>query len=181
MVGRLSPNVVLMGLSSDGQEDVNLCQQILAEDPSTKVLVISHQDPEDYLFMAVLAGASGYVTHSANGPELVRAIGVVFSGGGYFELNAVQRVASKMKETVQPQQSAAMPEELSERDLEILMCVGEGLSSDEIASELNISPLTARNRVIRLRDRLGLPSRSRLISYAASRGILLNRLEPDSE
>ena len=130
-VGRFKPDIVLMGLRSHGQEDVDLCHQILAQAPSIKVLVISYQDPGDDLLVSVLAGASGYVTHNADGPELVRAIGVVFNGGGYFELNAVQRVATRMKETVQSRQSGAILEELSERDLEILMCVGEGLNSKE--------------------------------------------------
>ena len=82
LVSSINPSIVLMGLSSHDQEEADLCHQVTAEAPFTKVLVISYQDPGDDLLDSVIAGASGLVTHDADGPELLRAIGVVFNGGG---------------------------------------------------------------------------------------------------
>ena len=172
-VQRLRPDVVLMTLSWPARDPVVVCQEIRDRVPSTKVLIMSCQDWEDEVLISVLAEASGYVSQNADGPELAHAIRTVASGGDYFDRETVRRVIGRIRAAMAPDQSEPVPDVLTDREVTVLRMVGEGLKNPEIGLGLNIATTTVRNHIINIRGKLGLSSRSRLVSYAARRGILM--------
>ena len=172
-VERLRPDLVLTSLMWAKGEAADFCRQVRERAPSTKVIVVSFQKREEDMLIAILARASGYVSQNAEGPELVRAIRMVNDGGGYFDWDTAQRVIGRILDAVTLTQTESIPDVLTDREVTVLRMVGEGLRNPEIGRALNIAPTTVRNHIINIRAKLGLRSRSRLVSYAARRGILM--------
>ena len=125
------------------------------------------------MLISVLAETSGYVSRNADGPELAHAIRMAVSGGSYYDRETVRRVVARLRNPVGAILTVAIPDVLTEREGLILRMVGQGLDNREIGEHLNVATNTARNYVIRIRDKLGLSSRERLVSYAARWGILM--------
>ena len=130
------------------------------------------------MLTSLLADASGYVSHNSQRPELVRAIRAVVNGGTYFNWRVVQRTIDKLQRVSGSGITVPILDVLSEREMLVLKMVGEGCSNREIGQYLNIASTTARNHIERIRAKLGVSSRSRLVSYAARRRILMNPDEP---
>ena len=97
MVERLRPDVVLMSLKWQDGYAVAVCTEIRKRAPSTRIVVLSHEDGEEEMLVSVLAWASGYVSNNAQGPELVQTIRTAVNGGGYFDLKVVQRLIGRLQ------------------------------------------------------------------------------------
>ena len=181
MVEHLRPDAVLMSLRWSDPDAVAVCRQIRERSPSTRVLIMSYQDREEEMLSSILAGASGYVSRNAQGPELVRAIRIAVNGGGYFDWKTVERMIGRLQNSAGTESPASIPDGLSDREVVILRMVGEGCGNREIGQQLNIAPATARNNINKILGKLGLRSRARLVSYAARRGILMEPGDPAVE
>ena len=99
---RLRPDVLLTCLRWPDQDATDFCRQIRERIPTTRVLIMSQQNWEEELLISILAGASGYVSQNAEGPELVKAIRVAANGGGYFDWPTVRRVVGRLRRTAGP-------------------------------------------------------------------------------
>ena len=172
-VERLRPDLVLTSLRWANGEPAVFCRQIREQSPFTRVLVVSLQNREEDVLIAILARASGYVSQNAEGPELVRAIRMVINGEGYFDWETVDRVIGRIRDALAPGQNESIPDVLTDREVTVLRMVGEGLKNPEIGRGLNIATTTVRNHIINIRGKLDVSSRPRLVSYAARRGILM--------
>ena len=181
MVERLSPDVVLMSFRWPERDPVVVCREIGERVPATKILMMSYQDWEDEMLISIMAGASGYVSQNAEGPELVRAVRMANSGGVYFDWETVQRVIDRLRNKAGPDSTTLIPDVLTDREVLILRMVGEGFDNIEIGERLNIAPATARNYVHRILGKLGLGSRLRLVSFAARRRILMKPDNPAAD
>ena len=132
------------------------------------------------MLIAILARARGYVSQSVERTELVRAIGMVNNGGGYFDWEIARRVIERIQDSKVRGLTESIPDVLSDREVTILRMVGEGFENSEIGQSLKIATTTARNNVYRMLRKLGVASRLRLVSFAARRGILMSTEdEPD--
>lgn len=180
-VERLRPDIVLMGLMWSDHDPAAFCRQVAERVPSTRVLALSFHNREEDMLIAVLAGASGYVSQGAELTELVRAIRVVDNGGGYFDWEVARRVIERIQDAELRGPNESIPDVLSDREVKILRMIGEGYDNSEIGQHLKIAPTTARNSVHRILRKLGLRTRMRLVSFAARRGILMSREEPAGE
>ena len=178
VVERLRPDVVLMTLGWRDQDPMAICREIRERVPSTRVLVMSPNDLEEELFTSVLAGASGYVSHEADGPELARAIRIAFNGGGYFDRDAAQRLIGRLSVGGEDNQDTSASEVLSDRELRILKLFGLGYKNRRIGEELDLATSTVKNNITRIRGKLGLQSRTEMALYAERRGLLEER-DPD--
>ena len=125
------------------------------------------------MLISIMAGASGYISQNAEGSELVRAVRMAVSGGVYFDWETVQRVIDRLRNKTNTDSTTLIPDVLTDREVLILRMVGEGCDYREIGQNLNVATTTARNYVIGIRNKLGLSSRERLISFAARRRILM--------
>jgi DNA-binding NarL/FixJ family response regulator len=162
MAAELRPDVVLMDINLPGLNGVEATRQIVQARPQTAVLIITMLD-DDTVFAAMRAGARGYLLKGAEGEETLRAIRAVAHGEAIFGAGA----AEKMMAYFSHGSRKAVPEpfpELTPREREILLLVGQGLTNKAIAEKLYLSPKTVRNQVSTLISKLQADDRNQLIA-----------------
>jgi DNA-binding NarL/FixJ family response regulator len=173
-VRELRPDVVLMDIRMPEMDGLQATRQII-DDPQlseVKVLVLTTFDEDELVVEAVRSGAVGYLLKDVSPTDLRRAIRMVAAGEPLLAPSATRAVMR----SVATQPHVAMDDtplrDLTEREREVLAEVGRGLSNDEIAQELYISPATARTYVSRLLAKLGVRDRARLIVIAYETGLI---------
>jgi len=173
---QLAPDIVLMDVRMPHLDGLEATAQITA-DPAlsaTKVIVLTTFELDDYVFGALRAGASGFLLKDLEPTDLLAAIRVVADG----EALLAPRVTRRLIETFvrQGQRGAPDPaalEELTDREREVLGLVGTGLSNQEIATKLVLSPLTAKTHVSRVMRKLGARDRAQLVVAAYESGLVI--------
>jgi DNA-binding NarL/FixJ family response regulator len=171
---RLLPHVVLMDLRMpllDGLE----ATRVICNDPTlaaTRVLVLTTFDLDEYVYAALRAGASGFLLKDAGPHELLHAIRVVAAGDALLAPSITRRLITEFAARRDPQEPPAQLAELTEREGEILRLVAAGLTNADIASQLVISPLTAKTHVSRILGKLGCRDRAQLVTLAYETGLV---------
>lgn len=171
LVRELRPDLVLMDLSMPVMGGVEATEAI-ATDPAlsgTRVLVLTTFDDDAELFAAIRYGAAGYLLKDLSPIELRAAIRTVAAGGSLLDPAVTARV---MRAAAPAVPATELPAGLGERETEVLALVGRGLTNDEIARELFLSPATARTYVSRLLAKLGARDRAALIVLAYETGLV---------
>lgn len=149
LVERIGPDVVLMSIRWPDVDAVAICREIRERVPTTRVVMLSHQDCEEEVLLSILAGASGCVSEDAQKPELLQAISTADSGGGYFDWEAVRRVVARLQNSDSEQPANGVAGVLSEREVTILRMIAEGCTNRQISQKLNIAAKTARSHAMR--------------------------------
>lgn len=171
---RVLPDVVLMDIRMpvmDGLEATRL----ICSDPnltSTRVLVLTTFDLDEYVYAALRAGASGFLLKDAGPAELLRAITVVAAGDALITPSVTRRLISEFAARPDPNEPPPELEDLTEREHEILRLVAAGLSNAEIAGRLVISPLTAKTHVSHILSKLQCRDRAQLVAMAYESGLV---------
>lgn len=171
----LRPDVVLMDVRMPGTDGVTACGQITA-DPDlgqVKVLVLTTFEQDDYILTALQAGASGFLGKGAAPGELLDAIRIVARGESLLSPRATRVVIERL--LAAPAGAAGAGPDLSVltgREREIVALVATGLSNDEIAARLFVSPLTAKTHVNRAMAKLGARDRAQLVVLAYRSGLV---------
>lgn len=173
LVQKISPDVVLMDIRMPGMDGIQATRQIMgdADLNRTKVVVLTTFDEDEHIQEAIRAGAAGYLLKDISPEELRRAVHVVAGGEALLSPSITRRVMQQLAAT----SGSANPQlltDLTEREREILRHVGLGESNDEIASNLFISPATARTYVSRLLAKLNARDRSQLVILAYESGLI---------
>jgi DNA-binding NarL/FixJ family response regulator len=175
VVRELRPDVVVMDIRMpilDGLEATRL----IANDPrlsSVRVLVLTTFEIDEYVFEALRAGAGGFLLKDAEPTELLRAIRVVAAGDSLLSPAVTRRVIEAF--SARPAPAAPRTKllaDLTEREREVVALAGCGLSNDEIAERLVISPATARTHVSRSMQKLGARDRAQLVVFAYESGLV---------
>lgn len=158
---QLAPDVVVMDWRMPGRNGVAGTVAVRAMLPDVRVVMFSAFDGEEDIYSAVQAGASAYLTKSANRAELLQAIRTVNQGGAYYP----PEVASKLAARIQRQ-------EITPREREALLMILRGLSNKEIATELGVAEATVKLHIAHLMTKLGARDRTHAASLALRKGIV---------
>jgi DNA-binding NarL/FixJ family response regulator len=160
----LKPDLVVVDLALKGGSGLELIRQLRAQTSKLKMLVFSMRDEGIYAERALRAGANGYITKEEGTDKALEAIRIILQGKSYVS----ERIAAKMVERIAgggtPGQTAL--ELLSDRELEVLEMIGEGLGSREIAEQLSVSMKTVESHREHIKTKLGLGGASELVRYA---------------
>ncbi|MDP2181839.1 MAG: response regulator transcription factor [Actinomycetota bacterium] len=177
----LAPDVILMDIRMPRMDGLEATQRILAddgepsEDPSApRVLVLTTFDADEYVYEALRVGASGFLLKDTDPVQLVEAIRVVAQGDALLAPSVTRRLIREFAS--RPEVRRAHPEALealTEREHEILSLVAQGLSNDEIAGQLFISPATAKTHVSRVMMKLHARDRAQLVVMAYESGLVV--------
>lgn len=172
---RMRPDVLLMDIRMPRKDGIEACRE-LAGDPDTAdvaVLILTTFDIDEYVYDALAAGASGFLLKDVDPDDLAQAIRVVHEGNALIQPSITRRLV----ETYAASRSKARfygthISDLTDREREILTMVGKGMSNDEIAAELVISPATVRTHVGRIMVKLDAHDRAQLVVAAYESGLV---------
>jgi DNA-binding NarL/FixJ family response regulator len=179
---RTFPNVVLMDVRMpvlDGLEATRL----ICADPTlerTRVLVLTTFDLDEYVYSALRAGASGFLLKDTPRRELLHAIEVIAAGDALISPAVTRRLIAEFAARREPHTPPDALADLTGREREILTLVARGLSNDEIAGRLVISPLTAKTHVRNILRKLDCHDRAALVALAYEAG-LITPGDPDQD
>lgn len=163
MTDMLKPDVVLMDMVMPQQNGVEATREIIAANPEARIVILTSFSEQDNVMQALQAGAMGYLLKDAPPDDLLHAIRSVHKG----QLTLPQNFARKMQ---QPAKTAASNEvTLTEREAQVLDCVADGLSNQEIGARLDISSNTVRTHIASLLQKLHASNRTQLAIYAMKR------------
>jgi DNA-binding NarL/FixJ family response regulator len=171
---RLAPDVVLMDIRMPGVGGLEATRLIAGHDDlaAVRVLVLTTFELDEYVFEALRSGASGFLVKHTQPAELIRAVREVARGEALLSPSVTRRLIAEF--TARPVRPALVPatmEVLTEREREIVALVAQGLTNDEIAAELVVSPATARTHVSRAMIKLRARDRAQLVVFAYQSGL----------
>ena len=163
LVEELHPDVVLIDVQMPNMDGIEATRRIVQQSPTTRVVILSSFDQDEYIYKAIQAGARGYVLKDTELHALLDIIRAAAQGESVLPPN----IATKLVEHISAQRTQV---HLTKREQEVLCLLAKGLRNKEIASQLNIAERTVKSHVANIIAKLGVSSRTEAVSQALKEG-----------
>ena len=164
------PDVVVTDIAMPRLNGIEVVRRLKEALPDTRVLVLTMHQEDEYVLQAVRAGAAGYMVKDSAASELVEAVRCIGAGRGYFGPQAAKALAEQLQH---PERDLGDPYgQLTAREREVFHLIAEGLTTKEIARQLDISTKTAENHRARVLGKIGVRNTAELVRYALRKGLL---------
>ena len=170
MVKREEPDLILMDLKMPIMNGVDATREIKSVCPKVKVLVLTTNSTDDWVFDAIRSGASGYLLKDSPREEVLKAIRGTVEGKAYVDPSIAGKVLGEMSGT-KKKPATLITGKLTQREIEVLSLLARGLSNDDIAKHLFLSEGTVRNHIGSIVDKLGLTDRTQAALIALQHGL----------
>ena len=172
----LHPDVILMDLVMPNMDGIEAIRQIKARQPDSRILVLTSFAADDKVFPAIKAGALGYLLKESRPADLIEAIRQVYRGESALHPTIARKV---LQELTHPPARPPTPDPLTEREMDVLRLVAQGLGNQEIAAKLSVGDATVRTHVSNILAKLHLANRIQVALYALREGLV--SLDTDTE
>ncbi len=169
---RLAPDVVLMDIRMPVLNGVEATRRLREQWPAAAIIILTTFDDDANVFEALRAGARGYLLKDVSGADLAAAVRTVAGGGALIEPAVARRVFEEFARLAPATRPAELPEPLSERELEVLRLVAEGLSNKEIGQKLSLAEGTVKNYVTNVLGKIGARDRTQAALRAKELGLI---------
>ncbi|MGH3209047.1 MAG: response regulator [Trebonia sp.] len=188
------PDVILMDIRMPGTDGLTATSLIAAADAlnGVRVVILTTFETDEYVYRALRAGASGFLVKDAEPEELIRAVRVVHRGEALLSPSVTRRLIASLARRAPAVPAVAGPDatagrvlpaadlaRLTEREREVLALVAQGLSNDEIATRLYLSPLTTKTHVSHIMTKLRARDRAQLVVIAYESGLVVPGESPE--
>ncbi len=170
----LIPDVVLMDIRMPGTDGLTATRMITAEhdlDP-VRILILTTFELDEYVFEALRCGASGFLVKDTEPTELVRAVRTLAAGDGLLSPRVTRRLIHEFATRAKQPHPSTTLDALTPREREVMTLVASGLTNDEIAQQLIMSPTTAKTHVSRTMMKLSARDRAQLVVLAYETGLI---------
>lgn len=164
----LKPDVILLDLMMPRMDGVEAILAIKKDWPEARIIVLTSFSDDEKVFSAIRSGALGYLLKDSSPNDLLSAIRTVANGEGFLSRTIASKV---MREINQPPKLPPTESPLTEREVEILQFVAQGLTNDQIAEKLVVSERTVRTHVSNILAKLQLANRTQAALYALKEGL----------
>jgi DNA-binding NarL/FixJ family response regulator len=172
LVAELEPDVILLDIRMPTLDGIEATKKIVDSGSSTRILVLTTFDLDEYVYGAIQAGASGFLLKDVRPNELVDAIRVVASGNALLGPTAVERLLTRFSGQVDEREvDTAAVESLTDREAETLRLLANGLSNAEIAATLVVTEATVKTHVSSVLRKLGVRDRVQAVIAAYDAGV----------
>ncbi len=171
-IARLAPDLLILDVTLPELDAVSTTRHLTKRYPRLQILILTARNDEELLFSLIEAGITGYALKGEPATDLLFAIRTVAGGRFWLSSRVARIVVDKARTGREPK---AMPQDLSaltERELEVLALIGQGLSNPQIAEALCITRTTVRTHIRRINAKLGLDRRSQVVRYAIEHGLV---------
>jgi len=171
---QLSPDVILMDIRMPEMDGVEATRRLRASEPNAKIIILTTFDDNEYVFEGLRAGALGYLLKDVSGDELADAIRKVAAGGSMIEPSVARKVVAEFARLAPatPEANEDLIEPLSDREIEILKLVSQGLTNKEIANKLFLAEGTVKNYVTSILQKIDVRDRTQAAIRARELGLL---------
>lgn len=169
---RLQPDLLIMDISMPDMNGMEVSRSILAKNPNANIVILSMYDDEDYISRCLEYGVKGYVVKNESGSELEYAIKTVLQGKNYFSRQAQDVIFKKYSQNVSKKKQKDDSVNLTKREIEIIKLIADGLTSQQMADRLFISPRTVETHRANLMKKLSVKNAIELVKKAQQLNLL---------
>ncbi|MYD53027.1 MAG: response regulator transcription factor [Chloroflexi bacterium] len=174
----VEPDVVVMDLIMPNKDGVEACSEIMQTLPQTQVLVLTASTADDAIMNALAAGATGYLQKHSGRDDLLTAVRDAAAGRSQIPVDMVRRALESVREA--PARGDDAPADvLTAREREVLRLFAEGNSYAQVAGVIGNSPITVRNTIYRIEQKLGVTTKQEIVVWAVRHGLLDEDVEQD--